>query len=479
MRAAASKTPSNPAHFIFLILRSSSLSHRSLSISRALTNRLLLDTWELSQPDVIISVTGAADDSGIELNDEQRDVFKQGLLNAVRMTNAWVITGGTNSGVMGLVGKTMAEQRTSETGVCLGIVTWGIVKNHEDLETRTGRIHKYDSADTPAGGFASKFSDASRRSPGLNHPRSSVKKERIKPHIRAPIDPYHSHFIFVDAGPDKAGEFGHEIDLRTKLEASLTQGVRTDDDGEADEPTSPKSVGLSREASSAAEVAEAGTHGVMICVVVGGGPGTYKMIHNLLLEERPVAILAHSGGAATDIYEYVTNDITPQNEVKHDGSETGGKAYVNRQRGVDAAPEFLPVIKKKGLEKFGLYHVPLLTFFGEEDLKARQTGGVRSGEREVKSGAIEQNFDQFLLRSILSKVPQPVDALMHAVSWGDASIVRKQLQEMVDFMMDPKVHYYWRRRRLEHAHHPLCPVLCSHRLLCLPNRSILRWIRTL
>ena len=44
--------------------------------------------------------------------------------------------------------------------------------------------------------------------------------------------------------------------------------------------------------------------------------------------------------------------------------------------------------------------------------------------------------------------------LMHAVSWGDASIVRKQLQEMVDFMMDPKVHYYW-RRRLEHAHHPL------------------------
>ena len=93
---------------------------------------------------MIISVTGAADDSGIELNDEQRDVFKQGLLNAVRMTNAWVITGGTNSGVMGLVGKTMAEQRTSETGVCLGIVTWGIVKNHEDLETRTGRIHKYD-----------------------------------------------------------------------------------------------------------------------------------------------------------------------------------------------------------------------------------------------------------------------------------------------------------------------------------------------
>ena len=62
-------------------------------------------------------------------------VFKRGLLDAVNKTQAWIVTGGTNSGVMGLVGKTMAEKSEhDEPIVCLGIATWGIVKNHEDME---------------------------------------------------------------------------------------------------------------------------------------------------------------------------------------------------------------------------------------------------------------------------------------------------------------------------------------------------------
>ena len=63
-------------------------------------------------------------------------------------TTALVVTGGTNSGVMGLVGKTMSEQSTSEQlGVCLGIATLGIVKNHEQFVDKSGKIHNYDPAD--------------------------------------------------------------------------------------------------------------------------------------------------------------------------------------------------------------------------------------------------------------------------------------------------------------------------------------------
>ena len=57
------------------------------------------------------------------------------------------MTGGTNAGVMGLVGKTMADMRENESSVCLGIATWGIVKNHEDLEGKVGKIHKYEHSD--------------------------------------------------------------------------------------------------------------------------------------------------------------------------------------------------------------------------------------------------------------------------------------------------------------------------------------------
>jgi hypothetical protein len=50
-------------------------------------------------------------------------VFQLGLLDAVRATHAWVITGGTDGGVMELVGKTMARQAHDDRAVCLGVAT--------------------------------------------------------------------------------------------------------------------------------------------------------------------------------------------------------------------------------------------------------------------------------------------------------------------------------------------------------------------
>jgi hypothetical protein len=71
---------------------------------------LLTTTWQLRWPDVIISVTGAAAGNMPALQDDGREAFQLGLLGAVRATNAWVVTGGTDGGVMELVGKMMARQ---------------------------------------------------------------------------------------------------------------------------------------------------------------------------------------------------------------------------------------------------------------------------------------------------------------------------------------------------------------------------------
>ena len=45
------------------------------------------------------------------------------LPQATRDTNAWVVTGGTNGGVMKLVGDSLSEHQNSE--MLLGVASWG------------------------------------------------------------------------------------------------------------------------------------------------------------------------------------------------------------------------------------------------------------------------------------------------------------------------------------------------------------------
>ena len=45
------------------------------------------------------------------------------LPQATRDTNAWVVTGGTNGGVMKLVGDSLSDHQNSE--MLLGVASWG------------------------------------------------------------------------------------------------------------------------------------------------------------------------------------------------------------------------------------------------------------------------------------------------------------------------------------------------------------------
>ena len=42
----------------------------------------------------------------------------------------------------------------------------------------------------------------------------------------------------------------------------------------------------------------------MGCMQVSGGPGTLDVILQALEDERPIVIIADSGGVATDIYNF-------------------------------------------------------------------------------------------------------------------------------------------------------------------------------
>jgi hypothetical protein len=174
---------------------------------------LLTNTWRLAWPHVIISVTGAAVGTIPDLSPTDREVFQLGLLDAVRATRAWVITGGTDggtharahartharthgvgmvrdacvlscacsarlpslAGVMELVGKTMARQAHDDRAVCLGVATWGIVKHNHKLERHKGLVHRY--TDTSLVSFANA---PNKPSPSLAGASEASSKKRAK-----------------------------------------------------------------------------------------------------------------------------------------------------------------------------------------------------------------------------------------------------------------------------------------------------------
>lgn len=83
----------------------------------------LLDGWQMQQPSVLISVTGSAN---LSVSHVQEEYVRNGLASAARATNAWVFTGGMDTGVMALTGSAMQSMNLSKalTTPCIGIAPW-------------------------------------------------------------------------------------------------------------------------------------------------------------------------------------------------------------------------------------------------------------------------------------------------------------------------------------------------------------------
>lgn len=103
--------------------------------------RLLCKEWKLELPKLLISVTGGA--KNFVLHPRLKQVLRQGLLKAAQTTGAWIMTGGTNTGVMRHVGEAVRGHTVMSRGAQLkdntqqvhliGIATWGIVDHRKIL----------------------------------------------------------------------------------------------------------------------------------------------------------------------------------------------------------------------------------------------------------------------------------------------------------------------------------------------------------
>jgi len=89
---------------------------------------------------------------------------------AAERTRAWIITGGTNEGVMKMVGEMLQESEAHTQTVCLGITTWGTTYMHEkDRMAAVGRhcrsVHELGSRGVDPRCRPTRSVDASRPSP--------------------------------------------------------------------------------------------------------------------------------------------------------------------------------------------------------------------------------------------------------------------------------------------------------------------------
>ncbi|CAF1637673.1 unnamed protein product, partial [Adineta ricciae] len=100
----------------------------SLNTSAETVVKFMKDGWALPNPDLIISVTGGA--KSFEMSARLKKVFQRGLVAAAVTTKAWLITAGTNAGVVKEVGEALNNYRykNEKHGLdvpCIGIGSWG------------------------------------------------------------------------------------------------------------------------------------------------------------------------------------------------------------------------------------------------------------------------------------------------------------------------------------------------------------------
>ena len=73
----------------------------------------------LTGASLILSITGGA--RSFHLGKDMLDAISKGFLRIAENTTTWIVTGGTNSGVMKLVGEIMTDQSLTRLAPLIGV----------------------------------------------------------------------------------------------------------------------------------------------------------------------------------------------------------------------------------------------------------------------------------------------------------------------------------------------------------------------
>ena len=218
----------------------------------------MLEQWGLDLPRIILSVTGGA--KSFDLPPLLDEMLRTGLSRAVRSNSVWIITGGTNSGVMRYVAEAAAQGGSGMSSPVIGVLPWAIVNRRDIMDrARGGDVY---------------YGDPDRQQPA---------------HLS--LDQHHTHFVMVDDG--RVGKFQGEIEVRSKLESALAKKFSQGEFGTPSPITS-------------------------ITIAIQGGPGTLKTCLSSLQQGHPLLVVQGSGMAA-DVIAYAYMVESNGADYTHEG----------------------------------------------------------------------------------------------------------------------------------------------------------------
>ena len=314
---------------------------------------LLTKSWGLAPPSAVISippVRGFDVDASVFSDEKKADlVFRRGLAEAARKTGAWVVTGALEDGVATLVGRALQNCETPTIGIC----PYGVVFEKEKLVGGKKEVVQY-SACTGLG----------------KNSRSTSSR----------LDQMHTHFLLVDDG--SADALGGDRKVREGFERYLSENDASGD----------------------------GVQTPVVMLLINGDAHSLQLVVDALDPNdpvsggaRPVVVMADSGGAAEDIFQYCNQEA----KVLPTPGPARSEAYC------ELAKQLLPRVLEFG-KMTGSNSTPQLAFFAVSD---------------DSSGIGQEQLDLALQKALLNDCDTRQKEVLLAVRWGEPLILQEQLEK--------------------------------------------------
>ncbi|XP_063716344.1 transient receptor potential cation channel subfamily M member-like 2 isoform X3 [Symsagittifera roscoffensis] len=352
--------------------------------------------WKLPQPKMIISITGGAGD--LKMDKKLKDGLKKGLMKVAVSTGAWIVTGGSNAGIMKLCGEAvhdyiLAHGEKDNSLVTIGVATWGVITNRHTLVSKDGN-----------GNFPAEYSGkVSEKEKQLY--RATRGQNLIECHL----DPHHTHFVLVDDGSE--GQFGKEMAIRGEMEAEI---CKNEIHGKAAAAGNSDLDGATASVEDELKVP-------IVCVMVEGGPGTLNTAVEALKHETPVVIVEGSGRCA-DAIAYVYHKM--KKRTVQSSADTNSNEAQEEEYGID--PQEAEQVYKKTCEILGvkeeqgrMFYDNILFCVGCRSLlTVFKLDGRRTSTRDI---------DIAILRSLLSVSSNKFEQLKLALAWNRLDIAKSEI----------------------------------------------------
>ena len=275
------------------------------------------NVWRVSRPDLVLTITGGAQD--FRLAKGMQDEIMKELVDVAKNMNAWVVTGGTDCGIMKLVGDAFEGGPGSSSPVPLfGIAPWGVVKGRQGLLTEPSNSDIRAPTETFPQDYEQCLEQWDQHIQSKKSENDCRSTDGAKPGSRksgtVPINSNHTHFIFVNSGESE--NYNVEIPVRTAFEACVSNS----------------SENYTGQILQKLEEQHLGWQGMnvqqmrhrlkvhrpivpAVCVCIEGGPGTIHTVWEAARRQMPVVIVKETGRAAdllADVVDVFDPDIERQ-----------------------------------------------------------------------------------------------------------------------------------------------------------------------